>query len=109
MTIDDDRKKGLRGSSGQTGVFLSSRRNAYDERDEFRMSLLWHSEADTLGEGSAMFGRLLQVRSDFRNWRDNPDEQADAFEYFSSNSCKVGDYVSGSAHPDFDLVCVFDN
>ena len=74
------------------GVFLCSRRNVQDETDEYRMTLLWHSKMTTLEEGSEMFGRLLQVTSDFQSWRDDRDKHQ--LEYFSSNCCKIGDSVS---------------
>ena len=73
-------------------VFLCSRRNVQDETDEYRMTLLWHSKMTTLEEGSEMFGRLLQVTSDFQSWRDDRDKHQ--LEYFSSNCCKIGDSVS---------------
>ena len=60
--------------------------------EEYQMTLLWHSKMTTMEEALEMFGRLLQVTSDFQSWRDNPDKHP--LEYFSSNCCKIGDSVS---------------
>lgn len=93
VTIDDEPDRESGEFVVRLGVFLCSRKNELEETDEFRMSLLWHSQTTSLKDGSAMFGRLLRVTADFRLWRDeNPD---DSYEYFSSNCCRVGQHVSG--------------
>lgn len=81
-----------KGCEFRIGVFLCSRKDPDNEKDEYRMSLLWHTESNTLEDASNMFGRLLRVTADFRLWRrDNSDVQSDDdYEYFSSNCCKVG-------------------
>ena len=93
VTIDDE----LDTESGEfvtrLGVFLCSRKNELEETDEFRMSLLWHSQTTSLMDGSAMFGRLLRVTADFSLWRN--ENRKDSYEYFSSNCCRVGQHVSG--------------
>lgn len=93
MTIDNERAKKSQSFVVRLGVFLCFRKNPDDDKDNFRMSLLWHSKTISLEDGSAMFGRLLWVLSVFSSWRDEEDELD--YEYFSSNSCRVGDKVSG--------------
>jgi hypothetical protein len=79
------------GCEFRLGVFLCSRKNPDNKYDEYRMSLLWHTESNTLEDASNMFGRLLRVTADFRLWRDNSDVQSDDdYKYFSSNCCEVG-------------------
>ena len=56
------------------GVFLCHRKHPNDIRDDFRMSLLWHSNTNTREAGSVMFGRLLRVTFNFERWRDHPSE-----------------------------------
>jgi hypothetical protein len=58
-------------------------------KNDFRLSILWQAETNTLEDGSAMFGKLLRVASDFQEWR--AFEVTPLFKYFSSNCCKVGD------------------
>jgi hypothetical protein len=58
-------------------------------KNDFRLSILWQAETNTLKDGSQRFGRLLRVASDFQHWR--TIEVTPPFKYFSSNCCKVGD------------------
>jgi hypothetical protein len=90
VTHDESACEGKR-CEFRIGVFLCSRKDPDNKRDEYRMSLLWHTESNTLEDASNMFGRLLRVTADFRLWRDNSDVQSDDdYEYISSNCCKVG-------------------
>lgn len=100
MTIDDEREMQSGYFVVKLGVFLCVRKNADYEKDEFRMSLLWHSKTSSLKDGSAMFGQLLRGASDFSSWREEPDESS-GYEYFSSNCCKVDDKVSGCVYYSF--------
>ena len=73
------------------GVFLCSRRDLQDDRDEFRMSLLWHAKTSNLEVASGYFGRLLQVTHDFSRWMSSGlQEFADEndYQYLSSSCCK---------------------
>jgi hypothetical protein len=65
-------------------------------KNDFRLSILWQAETNTLEDGSAMFGKLLRVASDFQEWR--AFEVTPLFKYFSSNCCKVG-YVRKVGSP----------
>jgi hypothetical protein len=73
------------------GVFLCSPKGPSPRNSRF--TLLWHFKATSLKEASEAFGKLLRATSDFSSWREN--NEALEYEYFSSNCCKVGDYVSG--------------
>jgi hypothetical protein len=67
------------------GVFLCYRKDTNNEKDEYRMSLLWRTESNTLVDASKMFGRFLRVTADFKLWRDKPELQSDEYEYLSSS------------------------
>jgi len=91
VTHDESTCEEGNGCEIRIGVFLCFRKSTDDELDGYRMSLLWHTESNTLEDASNMFGRLLRVTADFRLWRDNLEDQSgDGYEYLSSNCCKVG-------------------
>jgi hypothetical protein len=69
------------------GILLVTPVREPNSKDDFRLSILWQVETNTLEEGSAMFGRLLRVASDLRQWRTL--RVPPHFEYFSSNCCTV--------------------
>jgi hypothetical protein len=75
------------------GVLLCTRRNTDDEKDTFRLSILWQSETSSVKQGSEMFGRLLRVASDFQEWRAKKPPTSCEYQYLSSNCCKVKDQV----------------
>jgi hypothetical protein len=70
------------------GVFLCSRKQDAD----YRVSLLFHHRSTTLQDASNAFGRLLQVALSFFKWRNEMAEDSDdndAYEYLSSDCCRV--------------------
>jgi hypothetical protein len=82
------------------GVFLCSPRKDPNvhHRTDFRMILLSHFRSENLLEASKAFGHLLRATSLLDHWRENKDETVDSYEYFSSNCCRVGQYVSTYVH-----------
>lgn len=65
VATHDDKSKGKNPYEFRIGVFLCSRKNTDNERDEYRMSLLWRTESNTPEDASMIFGRLLRVTADF--------------------------------------------
>jgi hypothetical protein len=51
------------------GILLVTPRRETKDTKYFRLSILWQAETKTLKKGSAMFGRLLRITSDFQQWR----------------------------------------
>jgi hypothetical protein len=90
LTIDNNKASGE--LLFKLGVFLCSPKESSGTRTDFRMTLLWHVETMDLGKASEAFGRLLRATSDFNRWRESDDKPD--YEYFSSNCCRVGEYVS---------------
>lgn len=98
VTIDNGREQpdGSDNFRMRLGVFLCSRKNTNVDSDVFRMSLLWHSQVSTLADASLMFGTLIRVSSLFKDLRDGAGHEDDSnqYEYFSSNCCRIADFVS---------------
>ena len=70
--------------------------NADERKNNFRISLLWHSKTQKLNDGSKVLGCLLRRVSDFSSWLAELEKGKKAlkYEYFSSNCCRVEDHVS---------------
>lgn len=85
------------------GVFLCTPNKEVD----FRMSLIWHKQIFAKKEASKSFGLLLRILDHFQLHRDK--DQYEAYEYFKSNCCRVGDMVGGAVGgllQDPAIVCV---
>ncbi|KAG7341152.1 hypothetical protein IV203_023103 [Nitzschia inconspicua] len=77
------------------GVFLCVPKGANSAKgDRYRISLLWHSEKNSLSDASILFGKFLRVAADFASWR-HKHQSPSGYEYFSSNCCKVTTRDSG--------------
>jgi hypothetical protein len=112
MTVEDDSqsKPDDEEIAIKLGVFLCTRKNEDDDNEDgenedekkenFHISLLWHSKTHKLEDGSRAFGRLPRRACDFSSWqaRLEKGKKALKYKYFSSNGCRVGDDVSCLFH-----------
>jgi hypothetical protein len=80
---DDESSSSFR---AKLGVFLCVPKN---DREDYRMALLWRVSPCSLQEASNAFGRFLRVTSSFAEWRKNKKEVG--YQYLSSSCCRVGD------------------
>ena len=71
-----------------------------NKKDNFSISLLWHSKTSQLADGSDAFGRLLPRVCDFSSWIPKLEKEMKSlkYQYFSSNCCRVDDEVSRIFH-----------
>jgi hypothetical protein len=88
LTID--KNKDLKFKSAKLGVFLCIPAEATDL--DFRMSLLWHKECNSLEELSKAFGRLVVAVRAMPKLNQIPPATID-YEYLGPNCCRVGNKV----------------
>ncbi|KAG7341086.1 RIO1 family protein [Nitzschia inconspicua] len=90
VTIDKTKNSKIVSESNfRMGVFLCVPKGGNSAKgDRYRISLLWHSQTNSLSNASVLFGKFLRITADFASWR-NEHQSPSGYEYFSSNCCKV--------------------
>ncbi|KAG7357955.1 RIO1 family protein [Nitzschia inconspicua] len=92
VTIDKTKTKNsniVSESNFRMGVFLCVPKGGNSAKgDRYRISLLWHSQTNSLSNASVLFGKFLRITADFASWR-HEHQSPGGYEYFSSNCCKV--------------------
>ncbi|KAG7341137.1 hypothetical protein IV203_023088 [Nitzschia inconspicua] len=90
VTIDKDKNSNIVPESNfRMGVFLCVPKGGNSAKgDRYRISLLWHSQTNSLSNASVLFGKFLRITADFASWR-HEHQSPSGYEYFSSNCCKV--------------------
>ena len=89
ITLDDSSRDFV----FQMGVLLCTPTN----KEDFRISLIWHKQCFTMDEAAKSFGFLLRILPHFQTQRSLRYEGES--EYFSSNCIKAGDVVGGGPAP----------
>ncbi|KAG7358092.1 RIO1 family protein [Nitzschia inconspicua] len=95
VTIYNNRNTNIVSESNfRMGVFMCVPNGANSSKgDRYCISLLWHSQTNSLFNASIYFGKLLRVTADFASWR-HDHRSPTGYEYFSSNCCKVATHDS---------------
>ncbi|KAG7357911.1 hypothetical protein IV203_014498 [Nitzschia inconspicua] len=90
VTIDKTKNSKIVSESNfRMGVFLCVPKGGNSAKgDRYRISLLWHSQTNSLSNASVLFGKFLRITADFASWR-HEHQSPSGYEYFSSNCCKV--------------------
>ncbi|KAG7357907.1 phosphotransferase enzyme family protein [Nitzschia inconspicua] len=90
VTIDKTKNSKIVSESNfRMGVFLCVPKGGNSVKgDRYCISLLWHSQTNSLSNASVLFGKFLRIMADFASWR-NEHQSPSGYEYFSSNCCKV--------------------
>jgi hypothetical protein len=73
------------------GVFLCTPKGSKDSSD-FRMSLLWREETQTLQDASRAFGKLILATYQCEKWRDMKPKLK--YSYLGPNCCRFGEMVT---------------
>jgi hypothetical protein len=83
-----EERKGLK---ARFGVFLCIPKGSKDSND-FRMSLLWREETQTLQDASRAFGKLILATYRCGKWRDM--EPKLKYSYLGPNCCRFDEMVT---------------
>ena len=95
ITIDNKVQEGT--VEFQMGVFLCTRKYSSkpgETNGNFRMMLLRQFKTKDQKNASNFFGLMLWLTEEFNQWREKK-EDVKLYEYFSSNCCRIGDWVRG--------------
>jgi hypothetical protein len=84
------------------GVFLCTPKGSKDSSD-FRMSLLWREETQTLQDASRAFGKLILASYRCGKWRDMKPTLE--YSYLGPNCCRFGEMVTHAHSLEPEVFC----